>query len=150
MAAEIDSGAGDLAERTEQTLRFPSKLAVLPDGRLVVSDAGQHRLVVFQADGATVDAIIGTGERGHADGDEDTAQFAEPNGVLALPAEVAQELGVRAMPTFFLFKNGEKVRTQVVRAEDCMEGIPAMIETVQVEATFPDGTKLVTVHHPIR
>ncbi|MFC0813471.1 urease subunit gamma [Paracoccus panacisoli] len=39
---------------------------------------------------------------------------------------------------------------QVVRAEDCMEGIPAMIETVQVEATFPDGTKLVTVHHPIR
>lgn len=82
-----------LAERTEQTLRFPSKLAVLPDGRLVVSDAGQHRLVVFQADGATVDAIIGTGERGHADGDEDTAQFAEPNGVLALPAEVAHEVG---------------------------------------------------------
>ncbi|GLI30323.1 MULTISPECIES: thioredoxin-like domain-containing protein [Brachybacterium] len=82
-----------LAERTEQTLRFPSKLAVLPDGRLVVSDAGQHRLVVFQADGATVDAIIGTGERGHADGDEDTARFAEPNGVLALPAEVAQEVG---------------------------------------------------------
>ena len=39
---------------------------------------------------------------------------------------------------------------QVVSAEDCMEGIPAMIETVQVEATFPDGTKLVTVHHPIR
>ncbi|GAP80036.1 MULTISPECIES: NHL domain-containing thioredoxin family protein [Brachybacterium] len=82
-----------LAERSEQTLRFPSKLAVLRDGRLVVSDAGQHRLVVFQADGATVDAIIGTGERGHADGDEDTAQFAEPNGVLALPAEVAQEVG---------------------------------------------------------
>lgn len=38
----------------------------------------------------------------------------------------------------------------VVRAKDCMEGIPAMIESVQVEATFPDGTKLVTVHHPIR
>ena len=39
---------------------------------------------------------------------------------------------------------------QVICAEDCMEGIPAMIDTVQVEATFPDGTKLVTVHHPIR
>ena len=39
---------------------------------------------------------------------------------------------------------------KVVRAEDCMPGIAAMIETVQVEATFPDGTKLVTVHHPIR
>ena len=38
----------------------------------------------------------------------------------------------------------------VVKAEDCMEGIPAMIHDVQVEATFPDGTKLVTVHHPIR
>lgn len=39
---------------------------------------------------------------------------------------------------------------QVVRADQCMEGIAAMIHDVQVEATFPDGTKLVTVHHPIR
>ncbi len=38
----------------------------------------------------------------------------------------------------------------VVTAEQCMEGIPEMIHDVQVEATFPDGTKLVTVHHPIR
>lgn len=38
----------------------------------------------------------------------------------------------------------------VVRASQCMEGIPEMIHSVQVEATFPDGTKLVTVHHPIR
>ncbi|WP_087485593.1 thioredoxin-like domain-containing protein [Brachybacterium massiliense] len=82
-----------LSERTPQTLRFPSKLTVLPDGRLVVSDAGQHRLVVFQNDGATVDATIGTGTRGHADGDEETAQFAEPNGVLALPEQVAAEVG---------------------------------------------------------
>ena len=33
--------------------------------------------------------------------------------------------------------------------DDVMEGIPEMIHEVQVEATFPDGTKLVTVHHPI-
>src|ERR1041385_6611277 len=33
--------------------------------------------------------------------------------------------------------------------DDVMEGIPEMIPDVQVEATFPDGTKLVTVHHPI-
>lgn len=39
---------------------------------------------------------------------------------------------------------------EVVRAEDCMEGIAEMILEVQVEATFPDGTKLVTVHNPIR
>ncbi len=38
----------------------------------------------------------------------------------------------------------------VVAAEQCMEGVPEMIPDVQVEATFPDGTKLVTVHHPIR
>ncbi|MEM8556006.1 MAG: urease subunit gamma [Pseudomonadota bacterium] len=38
----------------------------------------------------------------------------------------------------------------VVRADQCMDGIASMIHDVQVEATFPDGTKLVTVHHPIR
>ncbi len=38
----------------------------------------------------------------------------------------------------------------VVTAEQCMDGVPEMIHEVQVEATFPDGTKLVTVHHPIR
>lgn len=38
----------------------------------------------------------------------------------------------------------------VVTAAQCMPGIPEMIPSVQVEATFPDGTKLVTVHHPIR
>jgi urease subunit gamma len=38
----------------------------------------------------------------------------------------------------------------VVTADQCMEGVPEMIHDVQVEATFPDGTKLVTVHHPIR
>ena len=37
----------------------------------------------------------------------------------------------------------------VVRADQCMEGVPEMIHEVQVEATFPDGTKLVTVHDPI-
>jgi len=38
----------------------------------------------------------------------------------------------------------------VITADQCMPGIPEMIHSVQVEATFPDGTKLVTVHHPIR
>ena len=38
----------------------------------------------------------------------------------------------------------------VVKKEDCMEGVADMIPEVQVEATFPDGTKLVTVHKPIR
>ena len=38
----------------------------------------------------------------------------------------------------------------IISKEDCMEGVSEMIHEVQVEATFPDGTKLVTVHHPIR
>ncbi|MDH5217063.1 MAG: urease subunit gamma [Gammaproteobacteria bacterium] len=39
---------------------------------------------------------------------------------------------------------------QIIRADDVMEGIAEMIPDIQVEATFPDGTKLVTVHNPIR
>jgi urease subunit gamma/beta len=39
---------------------------------------------------------------------------------------------------------------QVLTADQVMPGIPEMIHDIQVEATFPDGTKLVTVHHPIR
>ncbi|HJD44502.1 MAG TPA: urease subunit gamma [Candidatus Paenalcaligenes intestinipullorum] len=39
--------------------------------------------------------------------------------------------------------------TQILTRDDVMEGVPEMIPDIQVEATFPDGTKLVTVHHPI-
>jgi len=38
----------------------------------------------------------------------------------------------------------------VLRADQVMTGIPEMVHEIQVEATFPDGTKLVTVHQPIR
>ena len=40
--------------------------------------------------------------------------------------------------------------TTILTADDVMEGVAGMISDVQVEATFPDGTKLVTVHDPIR
>ena len=40
--------------------------------------------------------------------------------------------------------------TTILKRNDVMEGVPEMVQEVQVEATFPDGTKLVTVHHPIR
>ncbi|MGB0746116.1 MAG: urease subunit gamma [Alphaproteobacteria bacterium] len=39
---------------------------------------------------------------------------------------------------------------EVLRRDQVMEGIPEMVHEIQVEATFPDGTKLVTVHNPIR
>src|SRR5690242_1212072 len=45
-----------------------------------------------------------------------------------------------------LMRDGATVLTR----EQVMEGIPEMIHEIQVEATFPDGTKLVTVHQPIR
>jgi urease subunit gamma len=38
----------------------------------------------------------------------------------------------------------------VLKRTEVMDGVAEMIEEIQVEATFPDGTKLVTVHHPIR
>jgi urease subunit gamma len=40
--------------------------------------------------------------------------------------------------------------TQLLGRDDVMEGVPEMIDMIQVEPTFPDGTKLVTVHDPIR
>lgn len=40
--------------------------------------------------------------------------------------------------------------TTILSRDDVMDGVPEMISDVQVEATFPDGTKLVTVHNPIR
>ena len=45
-----------------------------------------------------------------------------------------------------LMSSGRAVLTR----DDVMDGVPEMIESVQVEATFPDGTKLVTVHGPIQ
>jgi urease subunit gamma len=39
--------------------------------------------------------------------------------------------------------------TTLLSRDDVMDGVPEMIPDIQVEATFPDGTKLVTVHHPI-
>ena len=39
---------------------------------------------------------------------------------------------------------------EIITRDQCMQGIPEMIPEIQVEATFPDGTKLVTVHNPIR
>jgi urease gamma subunit len=39
---------------------------------------------------------------------------------------------------------------RMLSRDEVMEGVPEMLDEVQVEGTFPDGTKLVTIHHPIR
>ena len=86
--------------------------------------------------------------------------------VAAMVARRRLERGVKlnhpeavALITDFILEGARDGRTvaelmqtgaQVISRAQVMDGIPEMIHDVQVEATFPDGTKLVTVHEPIR
>ena len=89
--------------------------------------------------------------------------------LVAMAASVARrrlERGVKlnhpeavALITDFVVEGARDGRTvaalmtagaEVLRRDQVMEGVPEMIAEIQVEATFPDGTKLVTVHQPIR
>ncbi|MEM7289647.1 MAG: urease subunit gamma [Pseudomonadota bacterium] len=89
--------------------------------------------------------------------------------LIAMAAEVARkrlERGVKlnhpeaiALITDFVVEGARDGRSvadlmeagaHVITREKVMEGIPEMIHDIQVEATFPDGVKLVTVHEPIR
>ena len=83
----------------------------------------------------------------------------------AMVARDRRERGVRlnhpeaiALITSFLLEGARDGRSvadlmeagrHVVAREQCMDGVPELIDEVQIEATFPDGTKLVTVHQPI-
>lgn len=67
-----------------------------------------------------------------------------PEAVAILTYEVME--GARdGLSVAELMKKG----TTILKREDVMEGVPEMLTEVQVEATFPDGTKLVTIHNPI-
>ncbi|BFM38847.1 urease subunit gamma [Synechocystis sp. LKSZ1] len=68
-----------------------------------------------------------------------------PEAVAYLTAQILE--GAREGKTVAeLMRDGQQILTR----DDVMEGVPEMIDEVQVEATFLDGTKLVTVHQPIR
>jgi len=68
-----------------------------------------------------------------------------PEAVALITSELLEEI-----------RNGKTVAelmslgTKILSAADVMEGVPQMVGEIQVEGTFPDGTKLVTVHQPIR
>jgi urease gamma subunit len=68
-----------------------------------------------------------------------------PEAVALITAELLEEI-----------RNGKTVAeimslgARILTAADVMEGVPEMIDEIQVEGTFPDGTKLVTVHQPVR
>jgi len=89
--------------------------------------------------------------------------------LITVAADVAQRRRARglrlnhpeaiAILTSFVLEGARDGRTvadlmsagrSVLSRADVMDGVPEMIESVQVEATFPDGTKLVTVHRPIQ
>ncbi|WP_372006713.1 urease subunit gamma [Tistrella mobilis] len=89
--------------------------------------------------------------------------------LIAMAAEVARKRRARgvklnypeaiALITDFVVEGARDGRSvadlmaaggRVLTRDEVMPGIPEMIEQIQVEATFPDGTKLVTVHNPIR
>lgn len=68
-----------------------------------------------------------------------------PEAVALITAEIQE--GIRAGESVeALMERG----TRILTVDDVMEGVAEMIDEIQVEGTFPDGTKLVTVHRPIR
>lgn len=68
-----------------------------------------------------------------------------PEAVALITADVLEEI-----------RNGKTVAeimrlgTKILSSADVMEGVPEMISEIQVEGTFPDGTKLVTIHNPVQ
>jgi len=93
----------------------------------------QEKLLVFTA------AEVARRRRGRG------LKLNHPEAVALITAELLE--GIRdGRSVSELMEFGATVLTR----GDVMEGVPEMVDEVQVEGTFPDGTKLVTVHHPIR
>ncbi len=78
---------------TPGDLRFPADVVRLPNGHLLVADAGHHALVELSPDAGTVVSRTGSGRRGLVDGGPGDACFDEPNGLCLLPPDVAREAG---------------------------------------------------------
>ncbi len=125
---------------TSGTLRFPAKATRLPNGNLLVADAGHHSLAELAPDAETLVRRIGSGERGLADGGPDDARFSEPNGLCLVPAELRERLGydVLVADTVNHALRGVRlddgsVRTVAGTGEQFMVGGPDNLEP------WPDG-----------
>ena len=79
--------------RPHTDLRFPGKAIVTATGSFLVSSSAQHTLVEIAPDAETVLRRIGAGTRGDVDGGPTEARFSEPQGLVALPADVADTAG---------------------------------------------------------
>jgi thiol-disulfide isomerase/thioredoxin/sugar lactone lactonase YvrE len=91
----LHSGSGPYVPPapTSGTLRFPAKALALPNGNLLVADAGHHSVAELAPDGETLVRRIGSGERGLVDGGPAEARFSEPNGLCLVPGELRDHLG---------------------------------------------------------
>ena len=125
-------------------LSYPGKVLVLDDGSLLVSDTAHHSLAHLAADGETLLHRIGDGTRGLVDGAADTARFSEPQGLLRLPADVADQLGydVVVADTVNHALRAVDSRTRVTRTiagtgAQWMQGEPAEGEALAVALSSP-------------
>jgi thiol-disulfide isomerase/thioredoxin len=84
-------------EPTAGTLRFPGQAVPLANGNYLVADTGHHRLVELRPDLTTVERVIGSGTKGHLDGQAEVAQFNEPQGLAVLPPSIAWQTGYEAI-----------------------------------------------------
>ncbi|SOD71360.1 thiol-disulfide isomerase/thioredoxin [Jatrophihabitans sp. GAS493] len=144
LSTPTDSSPLSLRSRSDRpagTLYFPAKVIELPAGRngrdeasLLVANAGGHSLVELALDAKTVLRRIGSGERGHRDGPAADAQFAEPNGLCLLPAELALGYDVVVADTV----------NHVLRGVRLSDG--AVIHTIDLPAELAGAT---TVTGPV-
>lgn len=81
----------------EGHLRFPGKAVALENGHFLVGDSGHHRIVELGNDLETVVRVFGSGTKGFADGDAETAAFNEPQGLALVPTELRATLGYDAV-----------------------------------------------------
>ncbi|MEM6430172.1 MAG: urease subunit gamma [Deinococcota bacterium] len=84
------------------------------------------------------------------------AELARKRQARGLKLNYPEAIAIITADILELIRDGKSVAelmqlgTQILGRDDVMEGVPEMVAEIQVEGTFPDGTKLVTIHTPIR